>query len=229
MAERYEKVLNAFSVSLPSTWPREPLESPPGLTGIFGITLEAGEYEFAPAVAGWLLDDRLAPLWGDYGVAASDGRDVPDKMKAILGNGVFLIIRKKDESVPLGFVCAKPTPPPRRHMNVGIFLEDQYRGFGYGPSALAVFLRYLFHNFDVPKLTFNLFGWDLSGFRAIAHLEQFRLEGIRRRHFHLKNVLHDLYEVALTREDFQALTHTPLGRRLLGPALDRADCDHEPQ
>lgn len=74
MAERYQTMLNSFAVSLPASWPRGTMVAAPALNGIRGVSLEVCETEYENAVAPWLRDDRLAPLWGNYGIVETTGQ-----------------------------------------------------------------------------------------------------------------------------------------------------------
>ena len=119
--------------------------------------------------------------------------------------------------MPLGFVYAvRASSPIQKHFNVGAFLGEQSKGLGYGPAAVALFLRYLFQNFDIPKAVFEIYGWNAASLKATSHFPQFRLEGVRERHIFWAGEFFELYEFGLSREDFSSLMETPFWKRMIG-------------
>jgi len=186
------------------------------LTARTGVFLSPWEDGYEDELLRWRNDIGLLHLWnGDRKLVTR--RKLRKELDELLEKALAFLIFKHAQARPLGFVYAAPaTSPVQKHYNIGCFVDDRSHGKGVGPAATALFVRYLFENFDTPKLAFEVYGWNAPSLKAVSHYPQFRLEGVRKRHVHYNGGLHDLHEFGLSREDFTVLTQTPFWRRMVG-------------
>lgn len=181
-----------------------------------GVFLAPWEDGFEEELYRWRNDVRLLHLWnGDRTLVTR--RRLRKELDELLESAVALLICHKRHTRPLGFVYAcKATSPVQKHYSVGCFVSDEAQGKGIGPAAIALFVNYLFTNLDAPKLAFEVYGWNEASRKAVSHLPQFKLEGVRRGHVYYNGSAHDLLEFGLSREDFWELQNTAYWKRAVG-------------
>jgi len=187
-----------------------------GLSARCGVFLAPWEDGFEDELYQWRNDTRLLHLWnGDRMLVTR--RKLRKELDELLEKCVAFLIFREGQARPDGFVYAsKATSPVQKHYSVGTFVSDAAQGKGVGPAATALFVRYLFANFDTPKLEFTVYAWNQPSLKAVRHLPQFKLEGVRKEHVHYDGQMHDLYEFGLSRRDYGELQTTAYWKRQVG-------------
>jgi ribosomal-protein-serine acetyltransferase len=187
-----------------------------GLSARCGVFLAPWEDGFEDELYQWRNNPQTLHLWnGDRSLVTR--RKLRKELDELLEKAVAFLIFREGQARPLGFVYAcKASSPVQKHYSVGCFVSDTARGQGVGPAATALFVRYLFENFDIPKLEFTVYAWNQASLKATRHMPQFRLEGIRKAHVQYNGRMHDLYEFGLSRDDFEELQTAALWKRLVG-------------
>jgi RimJ/RimL family protein N-acetyltransferase len=187
------------------------------LNSKWGVRLAPCESEHFESFRIWRNDVRLLPTFWNHQIEDTTGQRLLAELEQLLAQTVFLVVQREGQTRPLGFVSAKGCASPvQRHLNVTVFLENRDRGRGCGIAAAGLLIRYLFESFDIPKLVFEVYGWDQSSVEIMKRILQFRQEGLRPDHVHLNGRLCDLFEFALCRDDFEVLRETPLWKRTVG-------------
>lgn len=82
----------------------------------------------------------------------------------------------------------------------GIFVADSYQATGCAAIATVLFLKYLFGNFFVRKVSVDVFAYNLKSLlpsRALGFVE----EGVFRKHRFLHGAFHDIYRLAMFADD----------------------------
>lgn len=87
----------------------------------------------------------------------------------------------------------------------GLAVLPQYRKCGYGREALALVLRYYFHERRFQKVNAEVYSFNTPSIRFHESLG-FQLEGRLRRMVYTNGQLHDALIYGMTREEFEA-TH----------------------
>lgn len=187
-----------------------------GISSRRGVFLSVWETEFENELLVWRNDTRLLHLWnGDR--RPVNRRKIKKELDELLEKAIAFLIFREGHQRPCGFVYAVKAPSPvQQHYSVGCFVGDANQGQGVGPAAAALFIRYLFTNFNTPKLEFTVYAWNEPSLKAVSHLPQFQLEGVRKNHVHFDGKLHDLFEFGLSREGYEELRQTAIWKRIVG-------------
>lgn len=134
----------------------------------------------------------------DFGTTALGDPDT--FAAAIVGdvNAWFTIhVVKRDQ--PVGFAMLQKLRPGR-HVEVGIYTDDDQTPLGAGAEATMLLVNYAFAAFDVHKVYSVTTENSRDGFGVAFDSE--RLEAVLRDHFYFQGRLWDAYHYAVGREDW---------------------------
>jgi len=200
-----------------------PLESdaemPETVGEVFGLLDEAaaagaatpGHDPLAPVLETRTL--RLAPVTQDdvgflYGLAVEPETgfrwryrgSVPslERFTAELWNQVLVqfVVRRVEDSVPVGQVVAYGSEESLRHTSVGAVFHPLCSGTGLAAQAVSLFVRYLFHTYPMNKIYLEVPGINWPQLQS-GQGTLFQVEGVLKDHDYYAGRYWDKYLCAI--------------------------------
>lgn len=181
-----------------------------------GVTLRPWDAKFIHVACAWRNDSRFLHLWNANRKHCSR-EEIQDEIRFMLDNTVFFLIHFADREEPIGCVYAgHPASEAQRYLRVNVMLPPENQKPGHSIAATLLFLQHLFSHFEISKVAFEIYGWNIRSIKATAHLPQVQLEGIRRDHVVWNGKAYDQYEFGLSREAFDEIKMSSIWKRLIG-------------
>ncbi len=106
------------------------------------------------------------------------------------------IIRRKRDGEPIGTIYTYGFNKTDSHVFVTIFVIEEVEGFGYGPEALTVFLKYLFSELKLHKVYLEVYEYNTHSTDCIRSAG-FNEEGRFREHRRVGDKRYDLIRFAI--------------------------------
>lgn len=131
--------------------------------------------------------------WRYRGAPPPFDRFVADLWQQVL---VQYVARSTEDDRPVGHVVAYCASPNTRHVSVGAVFEPAYAGTGLAAHAVLLFVRYLFHTFQLHKLYLEVPGYNWPQLRS-GENRLFRVEGVLRDHNYYAGRYWDEYVCAI--------------------------------
>lgn len=115
-------------------------------------------------------------------------------------NNLFFIINKKNEEL-IGYVGYECMDYENGNFAGFTYIKPDYRGMAINAEAWLIFLNYMFQYHPVKKVISSICDCNKSSLNNVQSAG-FKIEGIRKKHVFLQGEYHDLYLIAMFREDF---------------------------
>lgn len=131
--------------------------------------------------------------WRYRGAPPSTERFAEDLWRQVL---VQFVARGIEDDRPVGHVVAYGADPGMRYVYLGAVFAPQYTGTGLAAHAVALFARYLFHNFPLHKVYLEVPGFNWPQV-ASGQGRLFQVEGVLRDHHFYAGRCWDEYVCAI--------------------------------
>ncbi len=110
----------------------------------------------------------------------------------------FVVVRA-GKNLPLGIVNAYRPDLRSGTVYIGEVLAPPLQGTGAGVIAMALFVRYLFTNWNFRKFYMETLSYNLTQFRSVVGTA-FEIEGRLKDHYYYQGKYYDMFILAMTRE-----------------------------
>ncbi len=117
---------------------------------------------------------------------------------------VQFIIFVKERAV--GTIYAYSMNKTDEHVFFTTFIEKPFQGLGYGPEAVALFIKYLFDNFPIYKVYTDVYSYNTQSLLCLrkgGFIEEGKFVG----HRLFEGVRYDMYRLSLFRNHPGKLQH----------------------
>lgn len=109
---------------------------------------------------------------------------------------VQFVVRRVEDSVPVGQVVAYAEEPSLRHARVGAVFHPLCAGTGLAAQAVSLFVRYLFHTFPMNKIYLEVPGYNWPQLQSGQGV-LFQVEGVLKDHDYYAGRYWDKYVCAI--------------------------------
>ena len=114
-------------------------------------------------------------------------------------NVIFII--DNEERIPVGYTILKDLDHKNRHAEIGLHLDPDFQGQGYGKDAFKTLIRFCFHELNLHRVFLQVFAFNERAFHMYEKLG-FREEGRLREAFFTQNRYHDIIVMSLLESEF---------------------------
>ncbi|HZM80442.1 MAG TPA: GNAT family N-acetyltransferase [Candidatus Limnocylindrales bacterium] len=178
----------------PSARPGSPHHDP------LAPVLETGTLRLAPVTGddlgflyGLAVDPETGFRWRYRGSVPSRERFAEELWHEVL---VQFVVRRVEDSVPVGQVVAYGGEPSLGHVKVGAVFHPLCAGTGLAAQAVSLFVRYLFHTFPLTKIYLEVPGINWPQLQSGQGI-MFRVEGVLKDHDYYAGRYWDKYLCAI--------------------------------
>lgn len=151
------------------------------------------------SVREWYEDRILFPF------SASDIKADFEQTRTEYSGGdkrIFVIERLDGE--PVGQISVWHLNSHNRYFRYGIYLNAEYRGKGYGKSALIILLDYYFNELNYNKCSPTVYSYNFNSQKFHENFG-FQLEGVLREEVFTRGQYFDMNYYGMLRSEFNAL------------------------
>lgn len=168
------------------------------------VRLTASRPEDKDTLARWTNDSEYLRLLDDDPAVPRTAEFFTEMEKKREGHNSFHFhIRTLEDDKFIGFISTWVSWTNQTGwLGLGIG-EADYRGKGYGSDALAVLLRYAFHELNMHRMSLGVFAYNTRAIKAYTKLG-FVEEGRLREAIFRDGKRHDILHMGLLRRDWEA-------------------------
>jgi len=158
-----------------------------------------------PADYDWLYEISCSPAigyrWRNRGATPSPEAFVESLWRGVLAQ---FMIERNDDREAIGNVFAYNADLRNGHASVGVMVNPDVSGRGWGLEGAGLFVDYVFKVWNLRKIYAEAPGFNFEQFRSGAG-RLFREEGLLRNHDYYDGRYWDLHILAIDRSDWQTL------------------------
>ncbi|MCK4674243.1 GNAT family N-acetyltransferase [candidate division WOR-3 bacterium] len=164
------------------------------------------EINDAPLIQKWHNDPELRKLGSGSGLPVTKEKEEKDIKSAYSSKDeAYLMVIKKKNNKAIGFIRINCLLSTSKNVWLRMIIGDKKAwGKGYAQNALGCFLRWLFYELNIHRITLETYATNI---RAIKFFEKmgFKKEGVlREAHFNDERY-HDIISYGLLKKEFEKI------------------------